>query len=75
MIMLKDLLSKAFKTNFAAPEPKKEKRGDTYYDINVKVDSIADDYDVDKLITKIKKDLAQDGAVRNSNIINRKMRY
>ena len=49
--------------------------GDSYYDIKIKVDSIANYYDVDKLMTRINKAFAQDGAFSNANIISTKMRY
>jgi hypothetical protein len=69
MIMLKDLLSKAFKTNFAAPEPQKEKRGDTHVEVNIEVAEIANDYDVEKLADKIRKEITRDALHRNFNAV------
>lgn len=44
--------------------------GDNYYEIHIEVDEIANDYDVEKLATKVKKIIANDGMYRNVNTIN-----
>lgn len=44
--------------------------GDNYYEIHIEVDEIANDYDVEKLATKVKKIIASDGMYRNVNTIN-----
>ena len=45
--------------------------GDNYYDINIDVESISNDYDVDKLANKIKGIIQKDSTYRNVNTINR----
>lgn len=45
--------------------------GDNYYEIDINVDSIANDYDVSQMADKIKKLIAQDALYRNGNAINR----
>jgi len=45
--------------------------GNNYYNIEVKVDQISNDYDVDKAINRIKARIAQDGAYRNVNTLSR----
>lgn len=49
--------------------------GDSYYDITIEVDELSNDYDVDKLMTRIKKEFAESGAYRNINMVNRKVRW
>ena len=45
--------------------------GDAYYDININVDKISDDYDVDKIITQIEKKITSNSKYRNVNAISR----
>ncbi len=45
--------------------------GDAYYDININVDSIANDYDVDKLANKIKKQIVKESNYRNVSTVKR----
>lgn len=61
--VLPDLLSGA-KTNAVGANT-------TYYDVNFVVDSIASDYDVDKLWERFKQKIYEDGAYRNTTVINR----
>ena len=44
--------------------------GDNYYNFDIKVDQLASDYDVDKLIGKIKNEIDKDARYRNVNSIN-----
>ena len=44
--------------------------GDNYYEIHIEVDEIANDYDVEKLASKVKKIIANDSMYRNVNAIN-----
>ena len=44
--------------------------GDNYFDIKVEVGEIGSDYDVEKMITKIKDEIDQDARYRNVNSIN-----
>ena len=67
-IQLKDILGQAIKGgNF----DNSVSSGDNYYDINISA-TIADDYDVDKLVNKIKKEIVNDASYRNVNVINRR---
>lgn len=45
--------------------------GDTYYDIDIDVDSLANDYDVEQLADKIKTMITTDATYRNVNAVNR----
>lgn len=64
-IQLKDILSDVMKDSTYA-----EKGGDNYYEIHIEVDEISNDYDVDKLASKVKKIIANDSMYRNVNAIN-----
>jgi len=44
--------------------------GDNYFDINIAVDSLSNDYDVEKLATKVKDIINSDARYRNVNSIN-----
>jgi hypothetical protein len=45
-------------------------RGDNYYDIDINVENISDDYDVEQLAEKIKEIIYDDSTYRNVNMIN-----
>jgi hypothetical protein len=49
---------------------KKTKGGDNYYDIEISVESLGDDYDVEQLAEKIRSMLYDDATYRNVNAIN-----
>jgi hypothetical protein len=49
---------------------KKSKGGDNYYDIEISVESLGDDYDVEQLADKIRSMLYDDATYRNVNAIN-----
>jgi hypothetical protein len=44
--------------------------GDNYFDININVESISDDYDVEQMAEKIKEIIYEDSMYRNVNNIN-----
>lgn len=44
--------------------------GDNYFDVNIAVDSLSNDYDVEKLATKVKDIINSDARYRNVNSIN-----
>ena len=44
--------------------------GNNYYDIKIEVDELANDYDVEQLMDKMKRLIADDAAYRNVNSIN-----
>ena len=47
-----------------------QKSGDNYFDINITVDKIENDYDVDKMADKIREKIYEDASYRNVNAIN-----
>lgn len=63
-IQLKDILSGMGSLD------KLQNGGDNYYNFDIKVDQLASDYDVDKLIGKIKNEIAKDAVYRNTNAIH-----
>ena len=63
-IQLKDILSDMGSLD------KLQNGGDNYYNFDIKVDQLANDYDVDKLIGKIKNEIDKDARYRNVNSIN-----
>ena len=66
-IALKDVLSDLMSSNFSSNTPK---GGDNYYEVNIQVDELSNDYDVDQLAARVKKILSDDGRYRNVNTIN-----
>ena len=46
------------------------KGGDNYFDIKIEVAEIANDYDVDQLADRLKKQIYDDASYRNVNFIN-----
>lgn len=66
-LQLRDILSDLFKGgNFE----RSGSSGDNYYDIDINVDEISNDYDVDQLAARIKQQIVQDSMYRNVNTIN-----
>ena len=45
-------------------------KGDYYFEINVDVDKITNDYDVDKMVDRIKQQIINSAGYRNVNTIN-----
>lgn len=66
-IALKDVLSDLMSSNFSNNTPK---GGDNYYEVNIQVDELSNDYDVDQLAARVKKIINDDGRYRNVNSIN-----
>ena len=66
-IALKNVLSDLMSSNFSGNIPK---GGDNYYEVNIQVDELSNDYDVDQLAARVKKILSDDGRYRNVNSIN-----
>ena len=66
-IALKDVLSDLMSSNFSSNT---SKGGDNYYEVNIQVDELSNDYDVDQLAARVKKILSDDGRYRNVNTIN-----
>ena len=65
-IQLKDVLSSLLSNGNAS----KTSGGDNYFDIQIHVDELANDYDVEKLASKIKEEIHRDSMYRNVNSIN-----
>lgn len=64
-IQLKNILSDLMSDNISDGNG-----GDNYFEIHIEVDEIANDYDVEKLASKVKKIIANDSMYRNVNAIN-----
>jgi hypothetical protein len=47
-----------------------KKSGDSYFDININVEKIEDDYDVEQMADKIRRMIYDDATYRNVNAIN-----
>ena len=67
-IQLKDILSSLNKNGFSGLGNAQFQ--DTY-NISINVDQIANDYDVERMIKQVKKELAKDGRYRNVNAVSR----
>ena len=65
-IILKDVLSGVLK-NASSVKPS---GGDNYFDIDIQVDEIANDYDVDQMAERIKQNIYEDSTYRNVNAVN-----
>ena len=65
-IQLKDVLA-GLRSNLVGANAS---RGDWYFDIDINVDEIANDYDVDKVAERIKQSIYNETMYRNVNAIN-----
>ena len=65
-IILKDVLSGILKN----ASDIKSNSGDNYFDIDIQVDEIANDYDVDQMAERIKQNIYEDSTYRNVNAVN-----
>ena len=65
-IVLKDVLSDILKGSLSQTK----NSGDNYYDFHITVEEIANDYDVEKMIQKVKEEINNDARYRNVNAIN-----
>ena len=65
-IVLKDILSDILRGGSS----QMKNNGDNYYDFHITVEQIANDYDVEKMIQKIKDEINNDARYRNVNSIN-----
>ena len=68
-IALRDVLSEILHgtSSFTSSneQAKQQSNGDAYYDIQIQVDSISNDYDVDSLAERLKQDLLDTASYRN----------
>ena len=60
-LALKDVLSKAVNSSDSVSNT----YGDATFEININVDHISNDYDVDKIVTRVKKDITKSANYRN----------
>ena len=65
-LALRDILSSSLRN---LPN-REEKGGDNYFDIDIQVDKIENDYDVDQMAERIKQNIYTDSMYRNVNAIN-----
>ena len=65
-IVLKDVLSDILKGSSSQTK----NSGDNYYDFHITVEEIANDYDVEKMIQKVKEEIHKDSIYRNVNSIH-----
>lgn len=71
-LQLRDVLSDVFNKSRTIERSNSENNGDNYYDIDIQVDKLSNDYDVDQLVKKIKKEITRDANYRNVRTINLK---
>lgn len=71
-IMLKDILGDILQgtSTIKRQSDTDTKGGDNYYEIEINVDSIAEDYDVEQLADKIKSMIYEDSVYRNVNTVH-----
>ena len=67
-IELKNILGSLMKSGIT--QTTSSSIGDMYFDIDINVDEISNDYDVEQLKKKIKQDITNDAMYRNVNLIN-----
>lgn len=67
-IQLKDILADIMRTNKSTSQP--EKTSTTYFDVDVNVDRIDDNYSVDEMADRIKEIILEDSRRRNVNSID-----
>lgn len=63
-IQLKDILARSIGTSGSTSI------GDAYYNFEIKVDQVSNDYDVDQIITRVKQKIEESSRYRNTNAIN-----
>lgn len=71
-LQLRDILGEVLTKTRGLSNSNSENNGDNYYDIDIQVDRLSNDYDVDQLVRKIKKEITKDANYRNVRTINLK---
>jgi hypothetical protein len=69
-IQLKDILSEVMKDTDNIERGNTTSNGDNYFDININVEELKDDYDVEQLADKIRSMLYEDASYRNVNTVS-----
>ena len=67
-LQLRDILSEVMESS--KHDSSSKKTGDNYFEIEINVDKLENDYDVEKIATKIRSMLYEDATYRNVNAIN-----
>lgn len=70
-LALKDVLADAVKGGFGSSSNTSAETSQYAIDVDINVDQIANDYDVDQMITKVKKEIAKDMKYRNVTQVSR----
>lgn len=68
-IQLKDILSSIMSNNIPTIT-EGARTANSNFEININVDSISSDYDVDRLVERVKKDIVEDSTYRNPVVLN-----
>jgi hypothetical protein len=68
-IQLKDILAEVM--DRSSGQSTKSSSGDNYFDIEINVESLENDYDVEQLAGKIRSMIYDDASYRNVNAINK----
>ena len=68
-IQLKDILSSIMSNNIPTIT-EGARTANSNFEININVDSISSDYDVDRLVERVKKDIVEDSSYRNPVVLN-----
>jgi hypothetical protein len=69
-IQLKDILSEIMSDHGNNNSTSKTGQGDNYFDIEINVESLGDDYDVEQIADKIKAMIYDDSMYRNVNVVD-----
>lgn len=69
-LALRDILSELMTAKTIGGHSSNTAQGDNYYDIDISVDSIGENYDVDQMAERIKSIIYEDAIYRNVNTIN-----
>ncbi len=68
-IQLKDILSSIMSNNIPSIT-EGTRTANSNFEININVDKIANDYDVDRLVERVKKDIVEDSSYRNPVVLS-----
>lgn len=69
-LVLRDILSEVLDGSSGFSKSSEKQSGDNYYDIDISVEKLEDDYDVEQLADKIRRMIYDDATYRNVNTIN-----
>jgi hypothetical protein len=69
-MQLRDILADILNGTSSVGSKKDQRGGDNYYDVEITVENISDDYDVEQMAEKIKSMIYEDSIYRNVNSIN-----